>query len=179
MAQVEYLRRTLVVNKREHIDGKAGLQLSLRKQAVEHYLGIGVALQLYDHAHAVAVGFVAQSGYALKALFTHLLGHVLYELLLIDLIGQLGDDNADTVVTKLLHLRAGADYDLALAGGVGRADAAAAHDDALGGKVRAGDVLHEIVKRCLRVVQHADAGVYDLGEVVRRYIRRHADGDAA
>ena len=177
--QVQYLRRALVVHKREHIDGKARLQLRLGEEAVQYHLRVRVALELNDYAHAVAVRLVAQAGDALEALFAHLLGHVLDELLLVDLVGQLGDDNAYAVVAELLHLGARADNDLALAGGVGGADAAAAHDDAAGGEVGPGDVLHEVGERGLGVLEHADAGVYDLGEVVRRDIRRHADGDAA
>src|SRR5699024_189071 len=46
-------------------------------------------------------------------------------------------------------------------------------------EVRAGDVLHEVAERGVRVLKHADAGVYDLGQVVRGDVRRHADGDAA
>ena len=77
-----------------------------------------------------------------------------------------------------LGLGAGAHDDAAAAGGVGRADAAAADDDALGREVRTRDVLHKIAERGVRILEHAHAGVDDLGEVVRRDIRRHADGDA-
>ena len=77
-----------------------------------------------------------------------------------------------------LGLGAGAHDDAAAAGGVGRADAAAAYDNASGREVRARDMLHEVRERGVRIFEHADAGIDDLGEVVRRDIRRHADGDA-
>ena len=41
-------------------------------------------------------------------------------------------------------------------------DAAAAHNDALGREVGARDVLHQVVKRRLGIVEHADAGVDNL-----------------
>ena len=41
------------------------------------------------------------------------------------------------------------------------------------------DILHEVGQARVRVIEDADAGVDDLGEVVWRDARRHADGDAA
>ena len=176
--QGQDLRLRLVVDQREHIHGERGLHLRLGEEAVEHDLRVGVLLELDDDAHAVAVGLVAQAGDAVELLVAHLLGDVLDELALVDLIRQLGHDDADAVVSPRLGLGAGAHDDAAAAGGVGRADAAAADDDAPGREVRARDVLHEIAERGVRIFEHAHAGVDDLGQVVRRDIRRHADGDA-
>ncbi len=61
----------------------------LGEEAVQDDLGVRIALYLDDYAHAVAVGLVAQVGDALDALVAHLVGDVLYELALVDLIGQL------------------------------------------------------------------------------------------
>ena len=88
------------------------------------------------------------------------------------------DDDARPVLAELLKVGAGTDGDLAAARGIGRADAAAAHDDAARREIRPLDVLHQIGQLGLRIVEDADAGVDDLAEVVRRDIRRHADGDA-
>ena len=130
-----------------------------------------------DDAHARAVGLVADVGNALQTLVVHLVGHVLDEHALVHLIRKLGDDDARAVAAEFFKFRAGAQDDLAAARGVSRADAAAAHDDALGREVGARDVLHQVVKRRLGIVEHADAGVDDLGQVVRRDVRRHTDGD--
>ena len=180
VAQGQYLRLTLIIHERQHIYREAGLQRSLREQPVQHDLRVCVALELNDHAHTVAVALVAQVGNALKALFAHLICDILDELALIDLIRQLVDDySGSAVAPELLKLRARADNDSAAAGGVCLTYAAAPHDDALGREIRAFDVLHKVGQRRFRIIQHADAGVYDLGEVVRRDIRRHADGDTA
>ena len=176
--QGQDLRLRLVIDQREHVHGERGLHLRLGEEPVEHDLGVGVLFQLDDDAHAVAVGLVAQAGDAVELLIAHLLGNILDELALVDLIGQLGHDDADAVVAPGLGLGAGAHDDAAAAGGVGRADAAAADDDAPRREIRARDVLHEVRERGVRVFEHADAGIDDLGEVVRRDIRRHADGDA-
>jgi hypothetical protein len=53
-----------------------------------------------------------------------------------------------------------------------------AHDDAPGGEIRAGYAAQQIVQRGVRVLQHAHAGVDDLGEVVGRDVGGHAHGDA-
>src|SRR5712692_731371 len=45
-------------------------------------------------------------------------------------------------------------------------------------KVRTGHDLHERVDRRVRVVDEEDERVHDLGQVVGRDVRRHADGDA-
>ena len=66
----------------------------------------------------------------------------------------------------------------AAAGSIGRADAAAPHDDAARREVRALDVGHEVGERRVGVVEHADARADHLAQVVRRDVRRHADGDA-
>ena len=55
----------------------------------------------------------------------------------------------------------------------------AAADDAAGGEVGAGDDLHQLVDRDVRVVDHAISAVADFAQVVRRNRRGHADRDAA
>ena len=179
MAQREYLRLGLVIDEGEHIDGKARLKRGLREEAVEHHLRVRVALELDNYAHAVAVALVSEVGNALKALFVHLIGDVLYKLAAVDLIWQLRHDYSRALVLAvLLKLRARAHDDAPAPCGVGLAYAAAPHDDALCREVGSLDVLHEVIELRVRVIQHAHTGVDDLGEVVGRYIRRHADGDA-
>ena len=162
LPQGENFRLLLVVHQRQHDDAEAGLQGRLLEQIVQHDLGVGVLFQLDDNAHTVAVGLVPKVGNAVQALVLHLLGDVLDELTLVDLIGKLGDDNPHPVFAVLLKFRPGADDHLATAGGVGRANAAASHDDAAGREVGAGDMLHQVGQSRFRVIQHAHTGVNDL-----------------
>jgi hypothetical protein len=105
---------------------KLDLQLGQGEQMVQHHLGHGVPLELDDDAHAVAVRLVPEVGDALQPLFLHQVGDGGDEHALVDLIGQLGDDDAGALVLAvLLELRSGADKYFAPAGGVGLADAAA------------------------------------------------------
>ena len=162
LPQGENFRLLLVVHQRQHDNAEAGLQSRLLEQIVQHDLRIGVLFQLDDHTHTVAVGLIPEDGNAVQALVLHLLGNVLDELTLVDLIGKLGNDDPHPVFAMLLKFRPGADDHLATAGGVGRTDAAASHDDAAGREVRAGNMLHQVGQSRFRVVQHAHAGVDDL-----------------
>ena len=162
----------------QHIDGEGGLKLGLGEQAVEHHLGVSVTLELDDDAHAVPVRLVPDVGDALQPLVLHLVGHVLDELALVHLIGDLGDDDAGAVLAELLKLVPGADHQAATAGGIGGPDAAAAHDDPLSGEVGALHVLHQVGQGTLRVVQHTDGGIDDLPQVVGGDVGGHAHGDA-
>ena len=78
---------------RQHVDAEAGLQRRVAVELVEHDVGHGVALDLDDDAHAVAVGFVAEIGDAFDALVAHQLGDLLDHPRLVHLIGHFGDDD--------------------------------------------------------------------------------------
>jgi hypothetical protein len=88
------------------------------------------------------------------------------------------DGLAPAGLVHVLEMRACADRQAAPAGAVGRGDLGRAVDDARGGEIRAGHVLHQLGERDLRRVEHRETGVDDLGEIVRRYVGRHAHRDA-
>jgi hypothetical protein len=56
-------------------------------------------------------------------------------------------------------------------------DAVGAVDEARGGEVGARELLHELPECRVRVADHLDRRVDDLGQVVRRDVRGHADRD--
>ena len=177
MAKREDLWLRLVIHQSQHCHAKRRLHLCLGKQAIQDHLRVRVLFELDDDAHTVAVGFIADIGNTLEALVAHLVGHGGNELAFVDLIGKLGDDDALAVLAELLELGSGTDGDFTAAGRVGGADAASAHDDTARREIGALNVLHEVEQICLRIFQNADACVDDLAEVVRRNIRRHADGN--
>ena len=102
---VEQLRA--VVDDGEHDDAEGLLHRRQLVELVEHDVGVGVALQLDDDAHAVAVRLVAQVGDALDPLLVHQLGDALDEARLVHLVGDLGDDDRDAA-GALVGLGAGA-----------------------------------------------------------------------
>ena len=72
-------------------DAEGGLHLGVLVELVEHDLGDGLALELDDEAHAVAVGLVAQVADLGDLLLLDQLDDVLDERRPVDLVGQLGD----------------------------------------------------------------------------------------
>jgi hypothetical protein len=177
VAQREQLRPA--ADDRQHVDAERVLQLAHLEELVLHDLGNGVALELDDDAHAVAIRLVAQVRDALEALLGHQLGDALDEARLVHLVGQLADDQARApLVAAVLDLDFGAHGQHAAAGRIGLVDRAAPVDVAGSGEVGPGDVLHELRGGQVRLVDERDEAVDHLGEVVRRDVRRHADGDA-
>ena len=84
-------------------------------------------------------------------------------------------------VTALLHVldgSAGTHVDAPTTGAVGLDDAGAAVDDARGGEIRTGDVVHQLVDGQLGIVDQRQAAVDHLAQVVRRDVGGHAHGDA-
>ncbi len=104
---------------RQHVDPEADLQRGMAVELVQDDLGVGVALQLDDEAHAVAVALVAHVGDALDELVAHAFGDALLQLRLVDLVGHLGEDDRVALLADLLDVRLGAQHDRAASGLVG------------------------------------------------------------
>ena len=121
-----------------HVDAEARLQRREAVELVQHHVGDGVALELDDDAHAVAVAFVADVGDALDPLVAHELGDLLDHRRLVHLVRNLGDDDRFALLADRLDMRRlAAHHDRAAPGLVGGADAGAAEDDAAGREIRA------------------------------------------
>ena len=159
-------------------------------EIVEDDLADLAALQLDDDAHAVAVGLVADVGDAFDGLVAHQVGDALDQLRLVDLIGDLVDD--DLLAIALLHLLdlgLGSHLDAAAAGDVGLVNAAPADDEAAGREVGPGNQPDEFAQLVLaaerrasrrhhqRLFDHPDDAVDHLPHVVRRDVGGHAHGD--
>ena len=148
-------------------------------ELVEHHLRVGVALQLDHEAHRVARRLVAHVADALDLAVVDELGDLLADHLDRGLVRHLGDDDAQVALAALLDLGDGAHLDRAATGAVGVVDPAAAEDQRARREVGALHELHEVVVGGVGVVEQVLHRVDHLTEVVRRDVRRHADGDAA
>ena len=62
-------------------------------ELIEHDIGVDFAPDLDDHAHSVAVRFVAEIGDPLDAFVARELGDVLDHARLVDLVRDLGNDD--------------------------------------------------------------------------------------
>ena len=169
--------RTVVVD-HEHVAAECGFELGGGEELVQDHARHGAALDVDDDADAdLLVGFVAEAGDAGDALLLHDVGDLLDEEFLVQRVRDLGHD--DLFAVALLHdLGLRADLQDGVAGFVEGADGVDAADDAAGGEVGAGEVLHEVADRGGRVLEQVDGGVHDFAEVVRRDVRGHADADA-
>ena len=188
LLEVQHLRLTR--DDGERVDAERRLQRGQLIQLVEHDLPRRVALELDHHTHPVTVGLVAEVADALDALLADELSDLLEELGLVDLIRQLRDDDHLAVVLVAgdrLDGRARPHHDAPAPGVQRRADAGRAVDEP--GRREVGPlhaeaprrrlVDHQLIDGDLGALQDAQRRVEDLGEVVRRDVRRHADGDAA
>ena len=131
-------------------------------EVVENDFGLLAALQLEDDAHAVAVALVANFRNAFDLLFVDQRGGVFDEARLVDLIGNLGDD--DVLAIALAHGLDdgfGADLETAAARAESVEDALAAEDETAGGKVGALDDFHDLVELRFRIADQQDGGVDD------------------
>jgi hypothetical protein len=175
---LEVQQPRLAVDQGNHVDAEDRFHRRLFVEIVEDDLGVFVALEFDDDAHAVLVGLVAQFRDALDQLATHEVGDALEQARLVHLVGQLGDDDGlAAVVIVFLDVCLGAHDDTAATGRIGVIDLTRAVDDAGRRKIRARHEFHEFRNRDRRVVDDRDTGVDDLDEVVRRDIRGHADRD--
>ena len=146
---LERQQARLAVHQRQQLHAEGRLQRRVLEELVEDLLGLGAALELDDDAHAAAVGLVAQIGDVVQAAFTRQLGDALDERRLVDLVGQLGDDDAVARAGHLLDVGHAAHDDAPLAGAVGLDDPLAADDHASGGEVRPRDEAHQLLGRDL------------------------------
>ncbi len=178
----EFLGLIVVHSQEDH--GEGLLHLGVLVELVEDDLVLGAALEADDDAHAVAVGLVAElvARDVGDGAVVDQVGDALDELGLVDLVGDLGDDDGLASAGDVLDGTLGAHDEAATARLVRAGDGGLAEDVSAGGEVGAENVVEAEVEVGARLVlgfvDEGDAGVDDFGEVVRRDVGGHADGDA-
>ena len=100
--EVELLGTAAV--QRDDVGAERGLQIGEAPELVQHDVGDGIALQLDDDAHALAVALVPQVGDALDPLLAHQLGDLLDQHALVHLVGDGRDDERLAILADLLRL---------------------------------------------------------------------------
>ena len=178
LLQVHHLGRALVEG--EHDDAEGGLHRGVLVELVQHHVGDGIALQVDDDPHAVLVGLVVHPADALDPLLHRQLGDGLHQVLLVDLVGDLGHHDLGAAGGLLLLDLGPGPHDHAAAPGlVGLLDPFPAVDEGAGGEVGPLDDLAQVGDgRIGAVDQHLDR-LGHLAQVVRRDVGGHADRDAA
>src|SRR6266478_151241 len=164
--EAELARLTTDDGQEDHAEGF--LHLRVLEKIVEDELGFFAALDFHDDAHAFAGRFVAHVGDAVDLLVLYELGDALDELGFVDLVGNFRDDDVFAVFADFLDGGFGAHHETAAAGVVGP-----------GGKIRAGDVLHDFFESGVRPFDQQHRGVDDFAQIVRWNVGGHANRDAA
>ena len=172
----------LAVHQRNHIDAEDGLERRLRIEVVQHDFRVLAAAQLNHDAHAILVGFVAQPvrGDAFKILLAHQVSDPFDQPRLVDLVGQLGNDDRLTIAapTHVLEMRASANRKPTAPALVSRGNFLSAVDDAGRREVRTRHQLHQVSQPDVGFLDYRETCVDDLGEIVRWDVGGHAHRNA-
>ena len=169
----------LTVDQRHHVDTERVLQLGELEQVVQHHFGHLVALQFDHDAHAGLVRLILHVRDSLDALVVDQFGDTLEQRLLVDLIGQLvNDDGLPVALFDILNMGPTPHHQASATGAVAISYALHAIDNACGRKVRRRNDLNDFVDGQVGIAKQRMAGVYDLIEVVRRNVGRHAHCNA-
>src|SRR6266849_4338856 len=158
---------------------KRFLHLRVLEKIVEDELRFFAALDFDDDAHAFARGFVAHVGDAFDFFRLHQVGDALDEPRFVDLVWNLGDDNVFAVFADFFDRRFGAHHETAASGFVSGFDAFAPSDVRAGREIRPGNQLHDFLERSVGPFNQQNGGIHDFAKIVRRNVRRHANGNAA
>ena len=180
---VEPQRARYTVDDREHVGAEAGLQLGVLVEVVQHHLRDGVALELdHDPDADPVTALVLDIGDACELAVADLLSDRGDEVVVVDLVRQLGDDDAGAAARVFLDLHHSAHPDRAAARGVRVVYPLRADDQAGGGEVGSLHAFGDRRQRGLLVgLVVLQAPVHCLGElaqVVRWNVGGHADRDA-
>ena len=166
-----------VVHHGQHVDAKARFQRCELVQGVDHNVGNGAALEVNDHAYALAVRFVAQVGDAVNLAVVDQSRDFFHQRAFVEPKGNLADNNALRALFAVFNLYAPAHLNRAAPGMVGIVQAFARVNIPSGGKVRAFHIVHEVVNTALRVVEQELQGIAQFAQVVGRNIGGHTHGN--
>ena len=100
-------------HQRNAIDAVHGLKLGQGVEVVQHHFPLFAPPELDDDAQTVLVRFVAQFGNAFDPLFADELGNLFQQPRLVELVGNLGDDDGVLVRVVVLNLGACPNLDAA------------------------------------------------------------------
>ena len=166
-----------IVHHRQHIDAKAGFQRRELVQAVDDDVRDGAALEVDDHADALAVGFVAQVGDAVYLAVIDQGRDFFHQGGLVEPVRNLSDDNGLKTLLAVFDFHAATHLNGAAPGVIGVVQPLARIDKAAGGKVRPFHMFHQVVDAALGIIKQQLQGVAQLPKVMGRNVGSHANGN--
>ena len=176
LAQIQHPR--LVVHQGEHDHAEGRLHGRMLEELVQDHRRELAFFKVDRDAHAFAVRLIADLRDAGDLFFLDELGDPFEQPGLVHLVGKLGHDDAFAVSLALLDHGPCAHLDDAAAGQIGLPDPFIAVDETGRREIRSLDHGHEFRDRDLGLVDHHQQSVHDLGEIVGRDVRGHADRNA-
>ena len=147
-------------------------------ELVQDHVGVRVAPEVDDDAHARAVRFVAEVCDAFDGFLAHQVRNLFNETSLVHLVRKLGDDDARLAVGQRLDVRKRPHLDDAASRHVCLADAVRSEDLPCRREIRPLDDRHELLYGRIGIVDEHEHAIDDLAHIVRRDVRRHAHCDA-
>ena len=170
-----------VLRDRQEVHPERRLQRGVAVQVVQHHLGLLAALQLDDDPHAAPVRLVAEVRDPGEAFVLDEVGDLLDEAGLVDLVGNLGDDDAVPSFARGLEAGDRPDLDDPAALVVGAHDAAPPVDAASRREVGSGHEFQQlgvqVLVAGLAALDQVNQRRGHLAQVVRGDLGRHPDGD--
>ena len=172
--QGEQLGTTLYQGDAVHAE--TGLQGRHLEELVQDDPSIGIALDINDDTHTVAVALIIGIADAVNLLVRHQLGDIFNQLLLVHAIRDLRDD--DFVVLLVgFDISLSTHDNAAAACLVSVPDALQAHDIGTCREVGTLHIHHQVVNGQVGIVHIGHASINYLAQVVRRYVCSHTHSD--
>ena len=171
--------RDAALHQHVHVERNAALELGQLEQRLHHQLGVDRARSRFDHQPDVFGRFIAHVGHQRQFLLVDQLGELFDQTRFLHQPRNFGDDDHIGAAAGVFLFPPRPHAERAAAGVVGFGDRLRRiDDDAAGREIRAFDVFEQRLAARLRIVDEEQRGVAQLGRIVRRDGRRHADRDA-
>ena len=142
-----------------------------------HHNALGFAALELNHDARVRVGFVAQVTHFRKHFFVHEFRNTLHERFAVHVIRDFRDNDLFKTVFDFFDVCDPANFHDPAPGAKILLNAVGPADATAGREVRSFNDFFDFIERKHRIIDEAAAHFDELAEIVRRNIRRHADGD--
>ena len=164
-----------------HVHAEGDLHIGILVEHLQKLVRIDVFLQFHHGAHAHPVGFIAdiidtgEQGF----LFLAQTQNFLQQRRLVDLIGNFIHHDEATSGVALFDVHLCAHLQLAATGFIGLNQLAVSGQNTAGGKIRCGDIAHQLLRGHIGLIDQRHTAVDHLAQIMGRNVGGQTHGDAA
>ena len=162
------------VNKCQHNNTEACLQLGMLIKLVQHNIRHGVTFQFNYHTHAAAVRFITQIGNAFNNAVLYKLGNSFNKACLINLVRNFSYNNAVLAFLHRLNFCARADFNNAASGIISIFNAFSTQNYCTGRKIRPFNGSHQLRNFHIRIINKHNKAINNFTQIMGRNIGCHA-----